>query len=393
MLRTRRMARRPAGEILRIALVHDWVSGLRGGERVLHELATLYPGADLYTLFYQPGTTTPAIDDLRVRASALNRWRWLRERYRGLLPLYPWAIRRFALANYDAVVSIHHAVAKAVTLAPGTRHLCYCLTPMRYIWDQTDAYWGRGLRRAAATPLLATLRRFDCRSATTAQVTRFVAISHYVAERIRRHYGRDADVVYPPVDVERFAVDPRGPADYYLLVTSFGHYKRAELAVAACAQLGRPLLVVGDGPGRHRLEAAAPSTIRFLGRVPEAKLPEIVARCRALLQPQEEDFGIAALEVQAAGRPVIAFERGGAAETVCFPGTGSVATGLGFAPQSSDALAAAILRFEAVQRDFAPHRIRHHALSFSTARFRREVQQQVESLCASPRIDAMGRST
>ena len=364
--------------------MHDWVNGLRGGERVLHELATLYPDADLYTLFYRPGATTPAIDRLKIRASALNRWRWLRDHYRGLLPLYPWAIRRIRPGTYDAVLSIHHAVAKALPLAPGTRHLCYCLTPMRYIWDQTDAYLGRGLGRAAAAPLVAALRRFDRRSATTAQVTRFVAISSHVADRIRRHYGRDADIVYPPVDVERFTIDPRGPSDYYLLVTSFGPYKRAELAVAACAQLGRRLLVVGDGPGRRRVAAGAPPTVHFLGRVPDAKLPEIAGRCRALLQPQEEDFGIAALEAQAAGRPVIAFERGGAAETVRFPGSDAAATGLGFASQSSEALAAAILRFETVERDFDANRIRRHALAFSAARFRREMREQFQALFAAP---------
>ncbi len=375
---------------MRVALVHDWITGLRGGERVLDEMLAIYPDADLYTLFYEPGTTTRRIDARPIAASPLNRSRWLRAHRRLALPLLPWAIRRLHAAPYDLVVSIHHAVAKAIRLAPSTPHLCYCLTPMRYVWDQTEAYQGRGLGRAAGYPLSALLRRFDRRSAGPEHVTRFVAISRCVAERIERHYDRRASILHPPVDVERFRVSSGGRGRRhdapYLLVTSFAGYKRADLAVDAAAALGRPLVVVGDGPGRRRVErrarAAGPGgrRIRFLGRVGERAVPELYASCRALLQPQEEDFGIAALEVQAAGRPVIALGRGGATETVR-PATGDdTGTGVWFSEQRADALAEAMLRFEAIEERFDPVALREHALHFDAPRFRDGMRWEIEQL-------------
>lgn len=372
---------------VRVALVHDWLVGLRGGERVLHELLELFPEADVYTLFHAPGTTTERID-ARVRGtSPLDRIPGARRHYRKFLPLFPWAARRLRVRGYDLVLSVHHAVAKAARVDPGTPHLCYCLTPMRYIWDQTDAYLGRGLRRVSAAPLIAGLRHFDRRTARPDQVTRFVAISDSVANRVERHYGRRASVVHPPADLHRFQPDPGGPADYYLLVTSFSGYKRAELALDACERLGRSLVVLGDGPGRATLQARAGGRVRFLGRVPEAELAGWIARCRALLQPQEEDFGIAAVEAQAAGRPVIAFDRGGATETVR-PWVEGVegATGIWFSTQTPAALAEAMLRFEAAEKQFHPELLRRHAERFATERFQREIAWEVEQLCGGPSV-------
>lgn len=365
---------------MRVAIVHDWVTGLRGGERVLDQVADLFPDADLYTLFYEAGTTTERIDRLRVQTSFLDRVPGLRRRYHWALPLFPWAARRFMLRDYDLVLSIHHAVAKAIRLTPGTPHLCYCLTPMRYIWDQSDAYLGRGARRVVAAPLVSALRRFDRRSSDA--VTRFVAISRSVADRIERHYGRRASLLYPPVDVERFQIDPNAEGKAYLLITSFAPYKRAEVAIGAAARLGRPLVVVGDGPARRHLEKNAPKHIRFLGRVPEDQLVGLVQQSRALLQPQEEDFGIAALEAQAAGRPVIAFDRGGATETVrpWREDRRAGATGVWFSKQHAEALAEAMLRFESLERFFDPRAIRDHALQFSSDRFRSGLRYEIEAL-------------
>lgn len=375
---------------MRVALVHDWITGLRGGERVLDEMLRIYPEADLYTLFYEPGTTTERIDARPVTTSPLDRSRWLRAHRQLALPLFPWAIRQLRAAPYDLVVSIHHAVAKAIPLGPGTPHLCYCLTPMRYVWDQTEAYQGRGLARVAGYPLSAYLRRFDRRSAGDDQVTRFVAISRCVAERVERHYGRRASILHPPVDVERFAAAPgaggRRPEAPYLLVTSFAGYKRADLAIDAMAALGRPLVIVGDGPGRRRAERRAREAgpgahrIRFLGRVAEDELPGLYANCRALLQPQEEDFGIAALEVQAAGRPVIALDRGGATETVRPASAQQSGTGVWFSEQRAEALAEATLRFEAIEDQFDPETLRDHARRFDAPRFRDEMRWEIDQL-------------
>jgi glycosyltransferase involved in cell wall biosynthesis len=369
---------------VRVALVHDWLTGLRGGERVLDELLVLWPQADVFTLIHAPGTTTPRIDARVAGTSLLGRLPLARRHWRKLLPLYPFAVQRLRVIGYDLVVSVHHAVAKAARVEPGTPHLCYCLTPMRYVWDQTDAYLGRGLRRALAEPLAAALRRFDRASSGPDRVTRFVATSGAVAERVRRCYGRDAKVVHPPVDVERFRPDGRAPDDFYLLVSAFVPYKRDALAIDAFARLGQRLVVVGDGPGRAALARRAPRNVEFLGRVPEEELAHLFARCRALVHPQEEDFGLAAVEAQAAGRPVIAFGRGGAAETVVplagAPDSAGRATGVWLEDQTEEALVRAVHRFEAAESFFDPKQIRTHAERFSAHRFRSEIAREAQSL-------------
>ena len=369
---------------MRVALIHDWLTGLRGGERVLDELLRVWPDADVFTLVHVPGATTPRID-ARVRATSfLQPLPGAGRHWRKLLPLYPFAARRLHVRDYDLAVSVHHAVAKAARIDAATPHLCYCLTPMRYIWDQAPAYLGRGPRRLAAAPLVAALRRFDRSTADPTQVTRFVAISHAVADRVRRHYGRAAGVLAPPVDVERFQPDDRAPDDYYLLVTAFVPYKRDDLAIEAFAQLGRRLVVVGDGPGRAALERRAPRHVEFTGRLPDAELPALFARCRALVQPQEEDFGLTAVEVQAAGRPVVAFGRGGAVDSVLPlvgpPDAAHRATGVFFDEQTPEALLRALHRFEAAEPFFDAKAIRSHAERFSAPRFRSEIEREATRL-------------
>lgn len=369
---------------MRVALIHDWLTGLRGGERVLDELLRVWPDADVFTLVHVPGATTPRID-ARVRATSfLQPLPGAGRHWRKLLPLYPFAARRLHVRDYDLAVSVHHAVAKAARIDAATPHLCYCLTPMRYIWDQAPAYLGRGPRRLAAAPLVAALRRFDRSTADPTQVTRFVAISHAVADRVRRHYGRAAGVLAPPVDVERFQPDDRAPDDYYLLVTAFVPYKRDDLAIEAFAQLGRRLVVVGDGPGRAALERRAPRHVEFTGRLPDAELPALFARCRALVQPQEEDFGLTAVEVQAAGRPVVAFGRGGAVDSVLPlvgpPDAAHRATGVFFDEQTPEALLRALHRFEAAEPFFDAKAVRSHAERFSAPRFRSEIEREATRL-------------
>jgi glycosyltransferase involved in cell wall biosynthesis len=366
---------------VRVALVHDWLTGMRGGERVLDEIAGLFPEADLYTLLHVRGTTSPRIEARRIFTSPLAHAPGIRRHYRKYLPLFPWAIGRLRAEGYDLVLSLHHAVAKAIPHPPETPHLCLCFTPMRYVWDQLDAYLGRGVRRALAAPLVAYLRRFDVATSTPARVTRIAAISRTVAERVRRAWGREASVVHPPVDLARLRPDGRAPDDFYLLVGGFVPYKREDVALEAFRTLPRRLVVVGDGPGRARLARGAPRHVEFTGRVSDGELARLYARCRALVHPQEEDFGLVALEAQAAGRPVIAFGCGGALETVvaASPDADAVsATGVLFERQSAECLVDAVHRFEALEARFDPARIRAHAERFSPERFRTEILEEVE---------------
>jgi glycosyltransferase involved in cell wall biosynthesis len=365
---------------LRVALVHDWITGMRGGERVLDELAGLYPDADLYTLFHVRGTTTSRIDRLRIQSSALSRLPGAHRYYRALLPLFPRAIERFRPTGYDLVISISHAVAKGIRVEPSTAHLCYCLTPMRYVWDHADVYLGRGFRRVMATPLIRYLQRFDVRTSVPERVTRFTAVSQTVADRIRRCYDRDAHVVYPPVDLERIRPNGLAPEDFFLLVGAFVPYKLESIAIEAFRRTGLRLIAVGEGPGRARLIRRAPPNVEFIGRVSDAVLADLYARCRALVFPSEEDFGLVPVEAQAAGRPVIAFGRGGACESVVELKSDSAqhppGTGIFFAHQTADALAEALGRFATLERGFDSRAIRANAERFGAAYFRDGMLQE-----------------
>ena len=357
----------------RVALVHDWLTGMRGGERCLEVFAELFPAADLYTLLHVPGSVSAPIESRRIVTSFLQRLPQAERRYRHYLPLFPAAVRGFDLRGYDLVLSSSHAVAKSVRVPPGALHVCYCFTPMRYVWDLYGDYFGPGASPAArlVMPALAAwLRRWDRR--TAAGVHHFVAISRFVADRIRRAYGREADVIYPPVDVSRFRID-EAPGEYYLVVSALTPYKRVDLAVEACTRLGRRLLVVGSGPEEGRLRALAGPTVQFLGWCDDVRVAELYGGCRALLFPPLEDFGIAPLEAMAAGRPVIALGAGGARETVVPPVEGEPPTGLFFARQTVDDVAEAIRRFEASAQQFEPKALRRRAEAFDRPLFRERI--------------------
>jgi len=376
---------------VRIALVHDWLTGMRGGERVLDVIARAYPNADLYTLFHQPDSTSASIEALRIRSSPLNRLPGATRHYRKLLPLYPWAARQLSVGDVDLVLSISHAVAKNVHIQTGVPHLSYCLTPMRYIWDQADAYLGRGPLRVLATPLVAALRHHDRSRSGPRQVDRFVAISSGVADRIHRHYGRRAKVIHPPVDVDRIQPDEQEPDDFYLLIGGFVPYKREDIAIDAFRDRSDRLIVVGDGPLRQHLEAGAPANVEFTGRISDEELVTYLQRCRALIYPQNEDFGIAAVEAQAAGRPVIAYGQGGALDTVrpllVAESDGSFRwpeqpdpTGIHFQAQNPRALGRAIDAFEEHAHRFDSHRIRARAVHFGHERFLDELSAEIRDL-------------
>jgi glycosyltransferase involved in cell wall biosynthesis len=305
---------------LRVALVHDWLTGMRGGEKCLEVLCRAFPDATLYTLIHKRGSLIPTIESMKIRTSALQKvpgvFRW----YRHLLPVMPLAAKGWRPTNVDLVISLSHCVAKAVVPPPGVAHICYCFTPMRYAWQGRDAYlesWSdRPVRRLLARRLLSRLRRWD--RATASRVSHFVAISETVRGRIARCYRRDSRVIQPPVDVEFYTpADPLRPrGDDYLVVSALVPYKRIDHAVAACSQSGRRLIVIGEGPERARLERMAGGSVTFLGWQPNDVIRGHYRRCRALLFPGDEDFGIVPIEALACGMPVIALGRGGVAETV-----------------------------------------------------------------------------
>jgi glycosyltransferase involved in cell wall biosynthesis len=348
---------------------------MRGGERCLEVFCELFPDADLYTLLHVPGSVSPVIERRRIVTSFIQRLPDARRRYRHYLPLFPAAVGRFDLTGYDLVLSSSHAVAKGVRVSRGALHVCYCFTPMRYVWDLYDDYFGARaglLARVAMPPLAAWLRRWDRR--TAASVHHFVAISRFVAARIGRCYGREADVLYPPVDVARFAID-ENPGDHYLVVSALTPYKRVDLAVEAANRLGRRLLVVGSGPEEGRLRRLAGPTVTLLGWRDDAEVAGLYARCRALLFPAVEDFGITPLEAMAAGRPVIALGQGGALETVVGPGGAEPPTGLFFARQTVDDLVAAIRQLESGTPAFEPKALRRRAEAFDRPLFRERIER------------------
>ncbi|MBW2713792.1 MAG: glycosyltransferase, partial [Deltaproteobacteria bacterium] len=301
--------------------------------------------------------------------------------YRLFLPLFPWAIQRFRLEGYDLVISTSHAVAKGVRVEPGTPHLCYCFTPMRYIWDQADTYLGKGLKRFLVTPLVQFLRRWDKKTAR--DVSQFIGISKTVSARIEKHYGKPAPVIYPPVDLQGIQPSGQAPENFFLLVGGFVPYKREEIAIEAFRNSRHVLMVAGDGPRRSALEATAPGNVKFLGRVSDEELKSLYQRCRALIYPQDEDFGIVAVEAQAAGRPVIALGRGGAAETVVpIQQDPQRASGLWFDEQTAQALRQAIEEFQERESQFSSETIRENAELFSTDCFLLEFQEAVAELLA-----------
>jgi glycosyltransferase involved in cell wall biosynthesis len=364
----------------RVALVHDWLNGMRGGEKVLDALCERYPDADIFTLFYVPGTVSNTIARHRIITSGLQRLPFARRHYRKYLPLYPTAIEQFDLDRYDLVISSSHCAAKAV-IAPGrARHLCYCHSPMRYAWDQFEAYFGpervgRIASRWLYRPMLKRLARWD--AATASRVGRFVANSQHVAGRIRRYYNRDATIVYPPVDTIFYHPDSTPPGQHFLIVSALVPYKRIDLAIEACRRVGARLRIAGEGPDRERLEQLAGDHVEFAGRVSDDEIRNEYRRAMAVLLPGEEDFGIVPVEAQACGRPVVALDRGGAIETV-IPGE----TGVLFSELTPACMAAALERVATLH--FDAERLRTNALRFSRERHMERMDAVIDETLDAP---------
>ena len=359
---------------LRVALVHDWLTGMRGGEKVLEVLCELYPEATLFTLLHNKGAMSPVIENMKIQTSFVQNLPFREERYRHYLPLFPRAIESFDFSGYDLIVSTSHCVAKGAKPAANALHICYCLTPMRYVWDQYPEYFGKGragiVTRASMALVAPGLRNWDVRSST--RVHFFVADSDYVARRIERYYARAADVIYAPVDTSSFRISDK-PQDYYLMVSALVPYKRVDLAIDAFNELGQRLIIIGSGPDENRLKTRAATNIEFLGWESDETIAKFYSNCRALIFPGVEDFGIVPLEAMASGRPVVAYAQGGALETVV--AKGETPTGVFFHEQSISALKSAIKEVES--RQFDSHAIRKHAEKFDRKRFKQKVHEYI----------------
>jgi glycosyltransferase involved in cell wall biosynthesis len=348
---------------MRAAIVHYWLLNMRGGEKVVEALCRLLPEADIFTLFYEPQHVSPLIRSRRVVPSFLDPFR---KHYRSLLPLMPMALEHFDLRGYDLVISSESGPAKGVITSSHTRHVCYCHTPMRYLWEMypqylhewTEARW----KRAAIAFFSERLRLWDY--ATAARVDEFIANSENVRRRIVKAYRRNAQVIYPPVAVDSFRWEPAD--DYYLVVSELVAYKRIDLAVKVCARLGRKLIVVGDGPEYRRLREVDRSGVEFRGHVSDEELRTLYARCRAFLMPGEEDFGMTAVEALASGKVVIALGRGGVLET-------AGQDGIFFEEPDEQHLEGAIRRFEGTEEQINAQNLIARAARFSESEFARRM--------------------
>jgi glycosyltransferase involved in cell wall biosynthesis len=362
---------------MRVAIVHHWFISRAGGERVFDTIASIFPTADVFTLFLDKQKFSPALDKHKITTSFLDRIPAAQKVHRHFLPFYPLAVEMLDLSGYDLVISSDSGPMKGVLTDPHSTHICYCHSPMRYLWDGYSAYHRR------MSPLAQTIfgitshyvRNWDYSAAQ--RVDHFIANSRYVAGRIRKYYRRDSTIIHPPIDTSRAYLASKQD-DYYLAVGRLVGYKRTDILINACTKLGRKLVIVGDGPERKKLEKHSAKNVAFLGELDDLKLGNTYAHCRALLFAAEEDFGMVALEAQSYGRPVIAFGKGGSLETVvgnyapiCAreAGENAALTGVFFREQTADSLAEAILSFESSEEIFVPRHIQLHARKFDTSVF------------------------
>jgi len=357
---------------MRVALVHDYLNQYGGAERVLEAFCEIWPEAPIFTLIYDKQRTGLAFEGRKIKTSFLQRVPFVKSHHRPFLMLMPLGVEKFDLSKYDLVVSDSASFAKGVIVRPKTRHICYCHTPTRYVWDDSHKYIREfsypGFIKNLVPPFLNYLRLWD--EAAAARPDLYLANSHFVAQRIKKYYNRSATVIYPPVRTNHFFISKK-IEDYFLLVSRFLPYKKIDLAIEAFNRLGWPLKIIGDGPEGRQLKKIAKANIEFVGLVPEKKLKDYYARCQALILPQEEDFGIVAVEAMAAGRPVIAYEAGGAMEIVK-----EGETGVFFKEQTVDSLVTVLRNFKIEK--FSPQRIRERALQFDKEVFKKKIKEFVD---------------
>ncbi len=363
---------------MKVALVHDWLNQVGGAEDVLDTIVEMFPDSPLYTSLYWREGMPAHMQAWDIRTSFINRLPFAQRKQQLYFPLYPTAFEQFDFRGYDVVLSNKSGFCHGIITDPETVHICYCLTPTRYVWRYhqyaEQESLGR-LVRMGLVPFLGYLRLWDRLAAD--RVDHFIAISQVVRQRINKVYRREATIIYPPVDTGRFEpIDPQQVEDYYFFVGRLVPYRRLDLLIEAFNKLGRPLVIAGSGRDRERLEALANDNIKFLGYVSDEELPRWLAKCRAFMWPGEEDFGIAPIQAMAAGRPVIAYAAGGALDTV-IPGTGQL-----FAEQTVAAMMAAVEQFDTTTID--PAFIRRHAEQFDTAVFKetlgRFIEQKIKTI-------------
>jgi glycosyltransferase involved in cell wall biosynthesis len=367
---------------MQIAVVHDYFTQMGGAERVAEELARMLPSASLYTTVAMPDLMPPGLAGRRIETSWMQHLPSMKRYYRLYFPLYPFAVRSLDLSRYDLVISSSSGYAKGVRTRRDAIHVCYCHTPMRWAWSfasYTAQETAGAAHRLLLPPMMRALRKWDERASRNPD--HFVANSKTVAARIQRAYGRTAEVIHPPINVNRFRPNAE-QEDYYLVLARLISYKRIDLAIEACSSLRRRLVVIGDGPDRERLVAKAGPTVQFLSRLSDAEVEHYAARCRALLFPGEEDFGMAPLELAAAGRPTIAYRAGGAAETII-----DGITGIFFDRQEPSALAEAIVRFE--RQEWSAKVLRSHAEGFGIDIFQARLRQFLARVGAPVPEDAL----
>jgi len=357
---------------LRVALVHDWLTGMRGGEKCLEVMCELFPDSPIYTLLHVKGAMSPLIESKTIHTSFLQRFPFVEQKYRMYLPLFPFAIEAFDFSDYDLLLSTSHCVAKGAKPRGDALHLCYCFTPMRYVYEMYDEYFGKGqagmATRMAMKIVAPLLRAWDKKTAD--RVHHFVAISEHVRQRIYRHYGRDAEVIFPPVDTAKFQASRRDKG-YYLIVSALVPYKKVDLAVKAFNKIGKRLIIVGKGPDEEKLRYLAKPNVEFLGWKSDDELALLYAGCTALVFPGEEDFGIVPLEAMASGKAVIAYGKGGALETVQ-----DGLSGVFFYEQTVEALEIAVSKAEQMQFDV--ENVRNRALRFSRSIYKDAMKKFIE---------------
>lgn len=367
----------------RVAIVHDWLTGMRGGEKCLEVFCELFPDATLFTLVHNKRSVSPVIEKMYIKTSFLQGLPGVSEKYRSFLPLFPSAIESFDLSGYDLVLSSSHCVAKGAKSPPGALHVCYCYTPVRYAWKFFDEYFSseHAIKKWFISRVIDRLRKWDLES--NKRIDYFIAISDNVKSRIREYYGRDSDIIYPPVDVDAHGREvPRKKGEgSYLMVSALVPYKRVDLAVEAFNRSGRPLVIIGTGSDLDRLKRTAGRNIEFKGWAGDEELSEYYSGCRALIFPGEEDFGIVPVEAQLYGKPVIAYGRGGALETIVPFRTGednAAVSGVFFDAQTPEALNEAVEILENNLDKFDAAAIKLNAARFNRDRFKREIDEYIQ---------------
>lgn len=359
---------------MKVAIVHYWLVTMRGGEKVLEELCKLFPQADIFTNVYDASKISDTIKSHKIYTTKINNWPMAKKLYQKYMPFMPKAIMDLDLTGYDLVISSESGPAKGVVPSPNAFHLCYCHTPMRYLWDMYHEYFRKSnpIVKFFMKSMIPSLRLWDVMSSNL--VDCFVANSHYVQARIKRYYNRDAKVIFPPCDIEKYVNNQRNPKDFYLFFGQLVGYKRADLAIEACIKSGRKLVVIGDGKSKEAQKYANTGLITFTGRVSDEEVAKYLSEAKALIFPGIEDFGIIPVEANAAGCPVLAYKEGGAIDSIK-----ENETGLFFEEQTADAIIECMNKFEQLESSFTNREVfTNHVKQFSKEEFINKISKTIE---------------